>query len=74
MQQGRFEEAEAVLKKLHSRKDLAYDSHDSQSQLEFQQLQAQIELDREMAANRDRWGLFKTHGNRKRLPVATILM
>jgi len=74
MQQNRFEEAEAVLLKLHTRSGGSGGDHTAQARIEFEQLRAQTALDNEMAASRSRWELVKTPGNRKRVLIATILM
>ena len=72
MQQGRFEEAESVLKRLHSRKG---ELLPEQAIKEFTQIRKQLELDRQLQGNRARsyFELFKTPSNRKRLLVALIL-
>jgi MFS family permease len=71
MQQGRFDEAEAVLKRLHTRK--GEDRHD-QAIKEFYQMRRQLEMDREMRQNTSMFEVFKTAPNRKRVLVAVILM
>lgn len=74
MQQNRTQEAEAVLLKLHTRSGNTEGDHAAQARIEFEQLRAQTALDQELAANRSRWELVKTPGNRKRVLIATILM
>jgi hypothetical protein len=58
MQQGRFEEAEAVLKRLHTHKN--GENHE-QAIKEFYQMRKQLDLDRENRKNISRFEIFKQH-------------
>ena len=70
-QQGRYDEAHSVLKRLHARK--GEEVHE-QAEKEFYQLKRQVEYDREVSANVSTFEVFKTPANRKRCMVAMIMM
>jgi MFS family permease len=71
MQKGRYEEAEAVLKRLHTR---AGDTHQEQAAKEFYQMRKQLEQDRALKANISQFELFKTASNRKRALICAAMM
>lgn len=71
MQKGRFDEAEAVLKRLHSRKG---DEHHTQAVREFYQMKKQLEHDRAIKERISRFEVFKTASNRKRAAIAAAMM
>lgn len=74
MQQGRVQEAEDVLQRLHARKDQQAHGHEEAVIKEFHQIRRQIELDNELHKAAGRFAIFKTAPNRRRVLVATILM
>lgn len=71
MQKGRFEEAEAVLKRLHSHKG---DTLHEQAIKEFYQMKKQLEQDRAIKAKVSSFELFKTASNRKRAAICAAMM
>jgi MFS family permease len=71
MQKGRFDEAEAVLKRLHYRKT---EKHHETAIKEFYQLKKQLEYDRAIKATISRFEVFKTAPNRKRALIVTVMM
>jgi MFS family permease len=72
MQQGRYDEAKDVIRRLHARKDETV--HHEQADKEFYQMLRQLEADRQTKATVSRFEIFKTAPNRRRALVATILM
>ena len=71
MQQGRYDEAHAVLKRLHTRK--GEEMHE-QAEKEFYQLKRQVIYDHETQANMSTFEVFKGAPNRKRCMIACIMM
>ena len=71
MQKGRFEEAEAVLKKLHAIKG---EVHNDLAIREYYQIKKQIEADRAVKATISRFEVFKTPANRKRALIVGLMM
>lgn len=71
MQQGRHDEAHAILRRLHARK--GEDIHE-QADKEFYQLKRQVEYDNQVQANVSAFEVFKSPGNRKRCLIAIIMM
>jgi len=71
MQQGRYDEAHSVLRRLHARKN---EEHHEQVEKEFYQLRRQLELDREIKANISAFEVLKTAPNRRRFLVGGIMM
>lgn len=71
MQQGRYEEAHDVLKRLHAQKG---EEVHAQAEKEFYQLKRQVEYDREVQQNISTFEVIKTPSNRKRCLVAIIMM
>lgn len=71
MQQERYDEAHAVLKRLHTRK--GEEMHE-QAEKEFYQLKRQVQYDREQQATISNFEVFKTPANRKRCMIACIMM
>lgn len=71
MQKGRFEEAEAVLKRLHARKD---EGHNETAIKEFYQMKKQLEHDRQIKATVSRFEVFKTAANRRRALIVSVMM
>ncbi|PPJ55862.1 hypothetical protein CBER1_07450 [Cercospora berteroae] len=71
MQKGRFEEAETVLKRLHTR---AGDTHQEEAAKEFYQMRKQLEQDRALKAKISQFELFKTASNRKRALICAAMM
>ncbi|KAM3416225.1 hypothetical protein BST61_g7831 [Cercospora zeina] len=68
---GRYEEAEAVLKRLHTRTG---DTHQEQAAKEFYQMKKQLEQDRALKAKISKFELFKTASNRKRALICAAMM
>ncbi|TKA64505.1 hypothetical protein B0A49_11639 [Cryomyces minteri] len=71
LQKGRFEEAENVLKRLHTRK--GDESHETATK-EFYQMKKQLEHDRQIKATISRFEIFKTAANRKRALIGALMM
>lgn len=71
MQQERYDEAHAVLKRLHTRK--GEEMHE-QAEKEFYQLKRQVQYDHEQQATISTFEVFKTPSNRKRCMIACIMM
>jgi len=71
MSKDRFDEAEAVLKRLHDRKE---DAHHETAIKEFYQMRRQLEQDREIKATISTFEVFKTPTNRKRVLVVAAMM
>lgn len=71
MQKGRFDEAEAVLERLHYRKT---EQHHETAIKEFYQPRKQLEHDRAIKAKISRFEIFKTAPNRKRALIVTVMM
>jgi len=71
MMKDRFDEAEAVLKRLHAR---AGDEHHETAIKEFYQMKKQLEHDRRIKATISRFEVFKTPSNRKRALIAAAMM
>ncbi|KAK4502547.1 hypothetical protein PRZ48_005972 [Zasmidium cellare] len=71
MQKGRFDEAEAVLKRLHSSRG---DEHHTQAVKEFYQMKRQLEQDRAIQGKISRFEVFKTAPNRRRAAIAAAMM
>ncbi|TKA78689.1 hypothetical protein B0A55_04493 [Friedmanniomyces simplex] len=71
MSQDRFEEAEAVLKRLHDRK--GEDNHETAIK-EFYQMRKQLEQDRQVQASISRFEVFRTAANRKRALIVAAMM
>lgn len=71
MQKGRFDEAEQVLKRLHTRKD---DTHHEQAVKEYYQMRRQLEEDRKLKDSISHFEVFKTPSNRERAAIAAAMM
>ena len=71
MQKSRFDEAEAVLKRLHARKT---EQHDETAIKEFYQMKKQLEYERQIKADISWYEVFKTPSNRKRALLVTVMM
>ncbi|KAK4982676.1 hypothetical protein LTR50_007637 [Elasticomyces elasticus] len=71
LQKGRHEEAESVLKRLHTRK--GDESHETAIK-EFYQMKKQLEHDRRIKAKISRFEIFKTAANRKRALIGALMM
>ncbi|EMC98190.1 hypothetical protein BAUCODRAFT_23006 [Baudoinia panamericana UAMH 10762] len=71
MMKDRYEEAEAILKRLHARK--GEDNHQTAIK-EFYQMKKQLEHDRQVKATISRFEVFKTAPNRKRVYVVASMM
>lgn len=71
MSKGRYDEAHAVLIRLHARKGEAI--HE-QAEKEFYQLKKQVELDEQIQSTISTFEIFKTPSNRKRCLIAIIMM
>lgn len=71
MQKGRFDEAEAVLKRLHAIKG---ELHHEKAIKEFCQMRRQLEADRAIKAKVSRFEVFKTPSNRRRVYIASAMM
>lgn len=71
MQQGRFKEAQTVLRRLHAIGDA---KEHEQADKEFYQLRKQVEYDREVQMHISTLEIFRTAPNRKRCLVAVIMM
>jgi MFS family permease len=74
MEQGRFDEAEQVLQRLHARKGTDKHGHAETVIKEFHQIKRQIEFDGQMRQETTWISMFKSAATRKRLLVGTILM
>lgn len=71
MMKQRYEEAEAVLKCLHARKE---DEHHETAIKEFYQMKRQLEHDRQLKATISPFEIFKTPSNRKRALIVAVMM
>ncbi|KAK3110266.1 hypothetical protein LTR53_015619 [Teratosphaeriaceae sp. CCFEE 6253] len=71
MQKDRFDEAEAVLKRLHDTKE---DQHHEMAIKEFYQMRKQLEQDRRIKATTSRFEVFMTATNRKRCLIVAAMM
>ncbi|KAK5091056.1 hypothetical protein LTR05_001236 [Lithohypha guttulata] len=71
MQQGRYEEAHAVLQRLHARK--GEELHE-QAEREYYQLKCQVDYDNAQKARISVFEVAKTPSNRRRCLVACIMM
>jgi len=71
MQKSRFDEAEAVLKRLHARKG---EEHGAMATKEFYQMRKQLEYERQIKAKISPFEVFKTPSNRKRALIAAVMM
>jgi len=70
MQNGRYDEAEEVLKRLHYRKT---EEHHETAIREFYQLKKQLEYDRAIKATISRFEVFKTAPNRKWALIVPVM-
>lgn len=71
MSQGRFDEAHAVIKRLHARK--GEEVHE-QAEKEFYQMRRQLELDQQIKAEVSTFEVLKGKPNQKRCMIALIMM
>ncbi|KAK5735644.1 hypothetical protein LTR17_007995 [Elasticomyces elasticus] len=71
MMKDRFEEAEAVLKRLHDRK--GEENHETAIK-EFYQMRRQLEEDRKIKSTVSTFEVFKTAANRKRVAIVAAMM
>jgi hypothetical protein len=74
MEQGRFQEAEDVLQRLHARKGTQGQGHQETVIKEFHQIRKQMELDRELQKDSSWIAILRSVPNRKRFLLATLLM
>ncbi len=70
MSKDRFEEAEAVLKRLHDRKG---ESNHETAIKEFYQMRKQLEQDRAVKASISTFEVFRTAANRKRALIVAAM-
>ena len=74
MEQGRYDEAEEVLQRLHASKGSESQGHQDTVIKEFHQIKRQIEFDGQVRKEITWISMFKSASTRKRLMVGAILM